>query len=124
MTNEKYLEFVLQCRWPDLDSKLYLALALGGESGEVQNEVKKEYRSTVKAHFTGNAADLQNRTTQVKDELGDTLHYLVSLAERYGLTLEQIQIYNIDKLTARYGGVLPGAKQGKGVTDGNGSGAL
>ncbi len=100
MTNKEFLDFVLSCRIDRLDSKLYLATGLGGESGEVLNQVKKEYRSEVVGPY-------ESRRTQVLDESGDTLHYLVSLNERYGITLEEIMDFNVAKLTARYGGTFP-----------------
>lgn len=71
------------------DHVAYCAVALGGEAGEVLNEVKKSMRSG------------ENRMPQVCDELGDTLHYLTRLGQLHGYSLEDIMDFNMTKLTLR-----------------------
>ena len=68
-------------------SKLYLAVALGGECGELLNVVKKEHRDKV---------ELRDR---VRDEAGDVLFYLVALLDKWGLTLEECLQANCEKLS-------------------------
>lgn len=66
--------------------------ALGlGESGEVQNLVKKHV-------FQGHNLD----TWQIIDELGDILFYVAMTAEVLGVPLNEIAGRNVDKLAKRY----------------------
>ena len=74
--------------------KLNAALGLG-EAGELQGVVKKEM-------FYGKLDVKQD----VLSEAGDLLFYLTWLVDEYGLTLEQVIDYNIDKLSGRYKGPL------------------
>ncbi len=62
-----YQKFVSE-NWKGPDTIEFCAIGLGGEAGEVLNEIKKEMR------------DGSIRVDQVRDELGDTLHYLTKLA--------------------------------------------
>lgn len=78
----------------------YLALGLGGETGEVLEKVKKLIRG-----------DGVFEPAEVAKELGDVLWYLSRLADAINLPLEHIAINNINKLTSR--------KQ-RGVLSGNG----
>lgn len=72
------------------ESRLNAALGLG-ESGEVQNIVKKEI-------FHGHRADHE----KIRDELGDVLYYVAWLAITYGWSLDEIAEYNLAKLKKRY----------------------
>lgn len=74
--------------WLGEDHK-YCAIALGGETGEVLNEVKKEIR------------ERSNRTKEVLLEIGDTLFYLTRLAHFYGRSLNDVIKMNVEKLEAR-----------------------
>lgn len=77
----------------DLDEqnqRLNAALGLG-ESGEIQNIVKKEV-------YHGH----QPNSLAILDEIGDLLFYADWLLETYGWTLEQAMIYNVVKLKKRY----------------------
>lgn len=66
-------------------------LGLTGESGEVVDHIKKHV-------FHGHELDIG----EVRNELGDVLHYLAGLATMSGLSLEDIACYNINKLNKRY----------------------
>lgn len=74
--------------------RIWMALGLAGEAGEVANLVKKNV-----LHRTLWSVDAKSRLT---DELGDVLWYIAGLASHYGLTLDDIVLANIDKLQKRY----------------------
>lgn len=83
------------CIYPDFgttsDLELsYLGLGLASEAGEVAGLVKKELRD--KPEFD---------TDKWMGELGDVLWYLTRLAESLGFTLEELMVYNVEKLEAR-----------------------
>ena len=67
----------------------YLALGLGGETGEVLEKTKKLIRDY---HF--------NRE-EVAKELGDVLWYLARYADAIGYDLSTIAAKNVQKLTDR-----------------------
>ncbi len=92
MTIKQYEDFVTE-KWQGYaDSTQYTAIALGGECGEVLNEIKKELRTgTPKSHRDAIAL-----------ELGDTLYYLTRLAHEYDYSLEEIMLLNVSKLKTRY----------------------
>jgi NTP pyrophosphatase (non-canonical NTP hydrolase) len=67
------------------------ALGLGGESGEVLDDIKKrEYHGR----------DISTKHTA--EELGDVLWYVANLATQLGYSLEDIVEYNVYKLKNRY----------------------
>lgn len=66
-------------------------MGLAGESGEVVDILKK--------HLHHNHSLDRG---ELKNELGDTLHYLSGIASMVGLTLEEIATANIEKLKKRY----------------------
>lgn len=80
--------------YPEEIGKLYCALGLCGEAGEVAEKVKKLYR------------DQQGEVTDefkaaVKKELGDVLWYLTAMANELNMSLEEIMLTNYNKLIAR-----------------------
>ena len=81
---------------------MYCPLGLG-ESGEVQNKVKKFYRK-------GAGPDEADQT-EIAKELGDILWYVAMTAWELGYSLEEIAVMNIDKLNSR---------MERGVLEGNG----
>jgi len=103
MTNEEYQIWVrsmwnfqdfttphdFQMDWSLHDDYL-AATGLAGETGEVLEVLKKAER---KRKLPDKEALLL--------EMGDVLYYLTILAERHGLTLEQIKDANIEKLNGR-----------------------
>jgi NTP pyrophosphatase (non-canonical NTP hydrolase) len=65
-------------------------LGLVGETGEIAEKLKKEYRD--------------NKVIKKEDmckELGDCLYYIARIAEYYDLTLEEVAFMNIKKLFDR-----------------------
>lgn len=91
MTFEEYEQYVLTNRHMPHDDLQYWTIAFLGEAGEVANEVKKSKR------------DNEDRTEQIKLELGDSLHYLIDVAASVGLMMQEIMEANRDKLNARHG---------------------
>lgn len=72
----------------------YPALGLASEAGEVAGKVKKVLRD--------HAGDFdQDQIAAIKDELGDVLWYVATLAADLGLPLDDIASHNIDKLRSR-----------------------
>ncbi len=68
-------------------------LGLAGESGECCDIVKK-YK------YQGHELDKDH----LKDELGDVLWYIAETASGLNITLEEIALYNLNKLHKRYHG--------------------
>lgn len=76
----------------DPDETIFVrTLGLAGEIGEVCDLIKKHY---------GHGHDLS--LDKIKDELGDVLWYIATLADCYNLTLHEIAEGNCDKLNRRY----------------------
>ncbi len=69
-----------------------MSLGLAGESGEVVDIIKKVV-------FHSKPMDEEH----LKEELGDTLHYLIRIADLYEWSLEEIGEANVAKLDKRYG---------------------
>ncbi len=89
METNTYNDFVDRMNFVP-QTREYLAIALGGEVGEVLNEIKKEIRP-----------NSLSRRDNIGLEIGDSLYYLTALAKRYGFSLEEIMRLNIDKLEKR-----------------------
>lgn len=70
---------------------LNFSLGIGGEAGEVQELIKKYL-------FHQKEID----ASRVKEELGDVLWYLTTLASTFGLDLLEVATFNIEKLKERY----------------------
>jgi len=76
------------------DKKLALAnygMGLVGEAGECIDHIKKHV-------FHGHDLNAE----EIRNELGDVLHYLSGLATMCGLELEDIALTNVTKLARRY----------------------
>lgn len=67
------------------------ALGLGGESGEVLDDIKKR-------EYHGRDIPIEHTA----EELGDALWYIANIATQLGYTLESIALNNISKLVDRY----------------------
>ena len=67
------------------------ALGLAGETGEVVDDIKKQY-------FHGRNIDVQHTL----EELGDVMWYVVNIANQMGASLEEILDANAEKLRKRY----------------------
>lgn len=86
------VEILLERGYPVGDLMLLNgALGLGGESGEVEDQVKKFI-------FQGHQLDKEH----VAKELGDIAWYLAVAAHGIGYDLDTIFQMNVDKLMARY----------------------
>lgn len=79
----------LESRGKDLE--VGFALGLGGEAGEVLDDVKKR-------KYHGRNIPIEHTA----EELGDVLWYLANLTTQLGYSLEDIVEYNVHKLKNRY----------------------
>lgn len=95
MTEEEYLQACKKSkiyqRLNEYDRRIYLGMGLGEEASEVQGIIKK---NTFYPDY-----DLNKR--HLKEELGDTLHYLTLMIDEYGWTLSDIRKENADKVLVR-----------------------
>ena len=81
--------------WPKDLGPIYPALGLTGEAGEVANDVKKVYRDN-------NRAFTLDKINKIKEEMGDVLWYLASLANSLHFNLEdiaKISLYKVENKT-------------------------
>jgi len=74
---------------------VYPTLGLVGESGEVAEKIKKIFRDK------DGIVDAEIRL-MLKKELGDVLWYLSQLATELELSLDEVAVYNIEKLKSRH----------------------
>ncbi len=82
---------------------IYPTLGLVGEAGEIAEKIKKILRDN------GGSVDEKDKVELVK-ELGDLLWYLSQLSTKLGLSLDDIAVSNIGKITSRKErGVLHGS---------------
>jgi NTP pyrophosphatase (non-canonical NTP hydrolase) len=81
----------LKSNLPPREALAMAAIGLGGETGEVQELVKK-------ALFHERPLDDE----RFAEELGDVLWYLAALATVRGLCLSEIAQANVEKLQARH----------------------
>jgi NTP pyrophosphatase (non-canonical NTP hydrolase) len=77
-----------------LVGKLYCALGLTNEAGEVAGKIKKVIRDNA-SQFT------DDKIIEIVDELGDVLWYLTQLATELDTSLESIAADNLAKLASR-----------------------
>ena len=77
--------------WPKNLGPIYPALGLTGEAGEVANDIKKIYRDN-NGTFTSDKID------KIKEEMGDVLWYLASLANSLHFDLEDIAKISLNKV--------------------------
>jgi len=73
---------------------IYPSLGLVNEAGEVAGKVKKIFRDK------GGKINEESKAA-LKAELGDVLWYLAQIATELNLSLDEIAVYNIDKLYSR-----------------------
>lgn len=70
---------------------IYPALGLAGEAGEVANDIKKVYRDN-------NGIFTQEHINKIKEEMGDVLWYLASLANVLKFDLDDIMKISLNKV--------------------------
>jgi NTP pyrophosphatase (non-canonical NTP hydrolase) len=76
---------------PSRERKLIAALGLAGEIGEVVDLIKK---------FEGHGHDFKKE--RLIEELGDVLWSIANIATLYEIDLDNVAVFNIDKLLKRY----------------------
>ena len=76
-----------------MEDQRFLALALGGEVGELQNLIKKEWRGFF---------DVKGYKSKVADELSDIRIYLELLAVAFEVNLDQACEMKVKKLCRRW----------------------
>ena len=91
---EDYAQFQKSTQTKDFDIK-YMAIGLGGEVGELLNEIKKMERDD-------NNILTKDRKQKIILEIGDILWYLQGLSSKLNITLDSALQTNIDKLSKRY----------------------
>jgi len=73
---------------------VYSFVGLAGETGEVMEWLKKNKLRSTNPQFTED---------DLKNELGDVLHYVARICYHHGWTLKGVMKANVDKLSKRYG---------------------
>ena len=96
MNLKEYKEFHTTTVQKDF-SLLYYGVGLGGESGEVLNEIKKIYRKNQEEDKPVLKEDRQKLIL----EMGDVVWYLTAMAKKIDVTLEEVLKMNKEKLTER-----------------------
>ena len=94
---EEYAQFVASRLKPldsDAENLLHCGVGCATEAGELLSTVKKVY-------FYGKQVD-REVLTNIEEELGDILFYLVGACNQVGLTLDEVALANQKKLTKRY----------------------
>lgn len=94
MSFNAYQQAALRTATIDLTDReflMYLALGLNGEAGEVAEIIKKHIRD-----------GLPLTKFSVCLELGDLMWYMAVLADKVGVTLEEVARLNVAKLQKRY----------------------
>lgn len=95
----KTWHFSSDTEYSDGDMELqYLALALGGEAGELQNLIKKIVRR--KHHTDGHSEDGMER--DVPHEMVDVMYYLFRMADLLQIDLEKAFTEKMEINRARY----------------------
>lgn len=73
---------------------VYPILGLVGEAGEVAEKVKKIIRDD-------NGIVTPNKQAEIAKELGDVLWYIAAICSEFGITMGEVAIGNIEKLSSR-----------------------
>jgi NTP pyrophosphatase (non-canonical NTP hydrolase) len=87
---DKYQQFQKSTEKAQFDLK-YMGLGIGGEVGEVLNEIKKLERDD-------NNILTKERKLKIMTELGDVMWYLSGICSRIDCSIEDIVKNNIEKL--------------------------
>lgn len=75
---------------------IYPAIGLGNEAGEVLGKIKKWLRGD-----DGEGEMSKERKEALRDELGDVLWYIATLAHDLGFELDDVAKVNVEKLRSR-----------------------
>ncbi len=96
MTFEEYQKLSRKTAiYPDIGNNfIYPTLGLAGEAGEVAEKIKKIWRDN-------NCQLNKTKKQEVSKELGDVLWYLSQLATELNLSLENIALFNLQKVNLR-----------------------
>ncbi len=96
MTFEEYQKISRETAiYPNKDKNfIYPTLGLVGEAGEVAEKIKKILRDK-------NGVIDEQTKEDLSKELGDVLWYLSQLAVELGLSLDEVAVLNINKLSSR-----------------------
>ena len=81
--------------FPKEDGYVYTALGLAGEAGEIANKVKKFIRDDF------DDEEMQDKLSDVAEELGDVLWYVAAVAHVIGTDLDTVAKNNLYKLAER-----------------------
>lgn len=97
---EEYQSLVLRTAKPlSVKTAWYNALGLGGEAGELQEQIKKLYRDD---GFREDVTDIsEERRRSIVKEMGDVLWYLAQLGNKLDISLAEVAGVNIEKLEIR-----------------------
>ena len=94
---DKYFEWV-EDRWETADQYpdelTIIGLGIGGEAGEVQENIKKHIRDDKRVLTDA-------RREKLVLELGDVLHYWCRICQFFDISPVEIMLNNIDKLNKR-----------------------
>ena len=99
-TIQKFHEFVRKTYKYDFGhgNLLYLSNGMGGEAGEVQNEVKKLYRALNQGKVQDESnKEISLRKDNIKKEIGDVLWYLFAMANEIEVNIEEVIQINMNK---------------------------
>ena len=91
----EYQEFASSALQPKFkgETGLYgFALGLGGETGEVLDAIKK------REFYERKDIPIEH----IEEELGDVMWYIANICTRYGLSLDDVLVKNVKKLSERY----------------------
>ena len=89
--NQNYQQFQRSTELKDFSIN-YMAIGLGGEVGEVLNEIKKLERDD-------NSELTDIRKKKIITELGDTMWYITGICSRLNCTIDDLLKNNMEKLT-------------------------
>lgn len=103
MTFKEYQEL---CKLTDVAEKdkdkypvpqyIYAALGIAGEAGEVADQAKKSLRSPENGQLS------PERIEKIIGEMGDVLWYIAKMCNEFGIRMDAVAEYNLEKLKKRY----------------------
>lgn len=82
-------------KYPNIgDNFVYPTLGFVGEAGELANKISKIFRDD-------DSKITEIKREEIKHELGDALWYLSQLALEFNIELDDVAVYNLEKLASR-----------------------